>query len=87
MEKTPEIRIQFTNNFGKTFTLGPSSVRFLKLKRLPFQIRDLKALSMDITSLALTTNLKDNIKIQLIRFSQYLLDSDSLTFQSYDNNT
>jgi hypothetical protein len=75
MEKT----IRFTNNFGKTFTLGPSLVSFLKLKKVFDRVKSLGELAEDILHLAMMPRLKEDIKVVLIRFGQFIHDSDSLT--------
>lgn len=78
MGKAPEITIQFTNNFGKTFTIDPTCVRFLKLNSVFKKAKNLGELSQNVMSLAMMHNLKEEKKVLLIRFSQFLLDSDKI---------
>lgn len=75
MEKT----IRFTNNFGKNFTLGPSLVYFLRLKKAFDKVKDLGELAEDILFLATMPRLKEDMKVVLIRLGQFLHDSDSIT--------
>lgn len=72
--------IQFTNNFGKSFILGPAPIRFLKLRRVFENAKDLVSLSDEIRWQA-TSHIspKEEIKNRLLMFSQFLLDSDSVT--------
>lgn len=79
MLKTEQITIQFTNNFGKTFTLGPESIRFLKIRKVFVETKTWKETAEDILFISRMPMLKEERKEILIRLGQFLHDSDSIT--------
>lgn len=85
MLKTEQITIQFTNNFGKTFTLDPALVRFLKIRKVFVETKTLREMAGDILFESRMPMLREEKKEILIRLGQFLLDSDSITVSHYDN--